>query len=100
MDAAEELYKWIESSDGLSLSALREKISQLSTGDVTQETYNKHPFLHYLCMNYENVRLKTVKLILDSFPGVASWGTDIFHHYRRDIKTVSYALHCACYNDC
>ena len=31
-------------SDELSLTTLREKISELSTGDVTQETYNKHPF--------------------------------------------------------
>ena len=65
MDAAEELYKWFGSSDDLSLSALREKISQLSTGDVTQETYNKHPFLHYIRLKKKNVTLEMVKLILD-----------------------------------
>jgi len=100
MDAAEELYKWFKLSDDLSLTALREKISQLSTGDVTQETYKQHPFLHQLCLKKKNVTLKMVKLILDSFPSVASWETDIFHTYHRygDIKTVSYALHCACFN--
>jgi len=40
-------------TDYLSLTSLREKISQLSTDDITQETYNKHPFLHTLCMTGE-----------------------------------------------
>ena len=52
MEALNELCK----SDNLSLTALREKISNLSilAGDITQETYdyNEHPFLHSLCINW------------------------------------------------
>ena len=75
MNAAEELSKWCEylyqKDKPLSLSDLREKISQLSTGDITQEIYNDHPFLHYICHN-TNVTLQMAECILDSFPGIAS----------------------------
>ena len=40
-----------------------------------------------------------VEFILDSFPGVASWQTDIFR-VSDDTGKAPYALHCACYNDC
>jgi len=90
MDALKEFCK----SDDLSLAALREKISQLSTDDITQETYNKHPFLHSICMN-EKVTFEMVKLIIDSFPCVASWHTANYH----DRITPTYALHCACKNE-
>ena len=96
----EELDNFCLTDDILSLTALREKISQLSIlpGDVTQETYNKHPFLHSICIN-ENVTLEIVEYILHSFPGVASWQTDSFDDSNiNDNKTASYALHCACYN--
>ena len=78
-------------SDKLLLTVLREKISQLSTTDITQDAYNKHPFLHSICEN-SYVTLEMVECILHSFPGVAAVRTD---------GDFSYALHCACYNsDC
>ena len=83
-------------TDDLSLTALREKISQLSIGDVTQETYNENPFLHSICIN-ENVTLEIVEYILDSFPGVASRQTNQVTVDDNSTTNV-YALHCACYN--
>ena len=79
-------------SDELSLTVLREKISQLSTtGLISKDAYNKHPFLHSICEN-RNVTLEMVECILHSFPGVAAVNMD---------GDFSYALHCACYNnDC
>ena len=61
----EELQDWYWSAD-ISLTGLREKISKLSISadDFTQETYNKYPLLHYICVN-ENVQLETVEYILD-----------------------------------
>jgi len=86
-------------SDDISLANLREKISQLSTGDVTQETYNKHPFLHKICLN-KSVTLEMVECIINYFPGVASWQTNLFvNNSSSDTKTTSYTLHCACHNE-
>ena len=105
MNAAEELSKWCggtyyQKDKPLSLSDLREKISQLSTGDITQETYNDHPFLHYICLN-TNVTLQMVECILDSFPGIASWQTNIFGWGDNTGKSsYAYAIHCACCNNC
>jgi len=103
MNTVEELCKWCigQKDKPLSLSDLREKISQLSTtGDITQETYNNHPFLHYICLN-TNVTLQMVECILDSFPGIASWPTNIFR-WSDTVKSSSYtyAIHCACCNNC
>jgi len=94
----EELNGWCD-SDELSLATLREsKIGHLSANDVTQETYNEDPFLHMICLN-KNVTLEMVEYILDSFPGVASYQTDLLDYYMSEsIQTTSYALHCACYN--
>ena len=99
MNAIKELYK-LCGSDDISITVLREKISQLSISadDVTRETYNKHPFLHSVCMN-EKVTLEMVECVTDSFPGVVSWQTDVFDDsIIRGAKTASFALHCACYN--
>ena len=97
----EELDKFCLTGD-LSLTSLREKISQLSTDDITQETYNEHPFLHTLCMNFE-VTLELVECILDSFPGAVTWQSNSFHFEDDEdldfVPTTSHALHCACYND-
>jgi len=97
----EELDKFCLTGD-LSLTSLREKISQLSAGEVTQEAYNKHPFLHTLCMNWE-VTLELVECILDSFPDAITWQSNSFHFEDDEdldfVPTTSYALHCACYND-
>jgi len=82
-------------SKELSLTALREKISDLSTGDI-EEAYNDHPFLHSICMN-KNVTLEMVECIIDSFSGVATWKTNIFDNIRS--TTTSYTLHCACHNE-
>jgi len=82
-------------SDVLSLATLRQKISQLSIGDVTKETYNEHPFLHELCMN-KNVTLQMVECILDTFPSISSWLT---YKLCPNYKTEGYPIHCACYNE-
>ena len=99
-----ELERLCYNTDNLSLTALREKISQFSPGDVTQERYNNRPFLHAICMN-KNVTFEMVELILDSFPDVASWQSDSFNwaefygytHFN-DENRISYPLHLACYN--
>jgi len=98
INTMEDLNEWCD-SDELSLTTLREsEISQLSTNDVTQETYNENPLLHMICLN-KNVTLEMIEYILDLFPGVASYQTDLFDdNMSESIKTTSYALHCACYN--
>jgi len=83
-------------SDSLSLTALREKISQLpadSDIDDAYDAYDENPFLHTMCLN-KNVTLDMVECIIDSFPGVASWQTVSYHD-----GTPLYALHCACHNE-
>ena len=93
----EELYN-LCTSDNISLTSLRDKISQLSIGNVTQEVYNKHPFLHSICMNWNfTFTLEIVECILDSFPGAVSWQTDKYD-YNRSTATTLCVLHCACYN--
>jgi len=79
----------------LSLPLLREEISQLSVGDITQAVYNKHPFLHEICKN-KNVTLEMVEYVLGVFPGVASWKTDALDYKKR---TEAYPLHYACWNE-
>ena len=105
MNAMKELERLCYSED-LSLPALREKISQLSPGDVTQATYKKHPFLHAMCMN-KNVTIEMVECILDSFPDAASWQSDSYNwaefydrgrQYVDESRRTSYPLHLACYN--
>ena len=74
-----------------SLATLREKISNVSTtGLISKDAYNQHPFLHSICEN-RHVTLEMVECILYSFPGVAA--------LKRN-NDMSYALHCACYSDC
>ena len=85
------------SSDDLSLTALCEKVSQLSTSDVSQEVYNDHPFLHTLCSMNKYVTLEMVRYILDSFPGMVTW--EMVASDNNNISATSYALHCACYNE-
>ena len=104
----EELQDWYWSAD-ISLTSLREKISKLSISadDFTQETYNKYPLLHYLCIN-ENVTLEMVEYILDIFPSMVSLKTNAFDfdgeleelEEEDYVEATSYALHCACYNQC
>ena len=105
----EELQEWYWSDD-LSLTSLQEKISKLSISadDFTQETYNKYPLLHYVCIN-EKVTLEMVEYIIDKFPSMVSLKTDAFDFDGESdeweeeepyVKTTSYALHCACYNQC
>ena len=82
-------------SDSLSLTALREKVSQLpSAGDI-EEAYGEYPYLHSICMN-KNVTLDMVKYVLDKLPDLISWDT---HAFDDKFAFGAYALHCACHNE-
>ena len=91
-----ELVEICESKD-LSIESLQAKIkllpSQISSAYVHH--YSSRPFFHAACMN-KNITMEIIEYILDSFPLVQNLPTAYF---CPEGTTVSYALHCACYND-
>ena len=102
MDLMDELVELCQSKH-LSIESLKAKIKlhhddentlSLSTAYVHRK-YSSRPFFHMACMN-ENVTLEIIEYLIELFPQVESLPTDLCP----EETTTSYALHCACYNDC
>ena len=93
----DELVVICESKD-LSIESLKAKIKLLPSqtlSGVYEHHYLSRPFLHAACMN-KNVTLEIIGYLLNAFPLVEILPTSCL---CPEGTTVSYALHCACYND-
>jgi len=72
----------------LSMTTLRENVSNMSADDIDPNYYDRYPFLISMCMNVD-VTLEMVEYIIKLFPEIVAWGS----------WGAESALHCACSND-
>ena len=104
-DLMDELVELCESED-LSIESLKAEINELHDAENTLSSstayvhrkYSSRPFFHMACLN-ANVTLEIIEYLIELFPQVESLPT-VFDWLCPEENTTSYALHCACYNDC